>query len=146
MKVELREVPDVPAAWQTTHRVRALAVNGRAEAVDALAEWRTRGGGDYGKIVESLRQAAGKRRVSNPDRVKRDRKRSGVFELRAPRGNARLFYFYSPDANEIIVLTNAYWKTKPSEAEQERAFERARRLMELHKDSTIGNQRREGGS
>jgi hypothetical protein len=44
---------------------------------------------------------------------------------------ARLFFFYAGD-DEIIVCTNAYWKTKPSKREQEAAFKKARECRQIY--------------
>ena len=54
-------------------------------------------------------------------------------------GQARMFFFYTPDEREIVVCTNQYLKTKSSKKEQDTAFELCERLRQIYYES-IGKQ------
>jgi len=132
MRVELVDIEDVKEEWQTAHRVKALAVNGRSPALDALADWKKNQRADYKKIVKALRLAAANDRVLNENHVKWSPDQ-GVGEMRAHRGHARLFFFYTEDEEEIVVCTNAYWKAKPSRAEQDTEFRRCAQFKRIYR-------------
>ena len=76
-------------------------------------------------------------RVRNRNHVKQGKKHKKVFEMRG--GQARMFFFYTPDEREIVVCTNQYLKAKPSIKEQDAAFELCERLRRLYYQS-IGEQ------
>jgi hypothetical protein len=72
-------------------------------------------------------------RVVNPRHVKQGRKHRSIYEMRG--GHARLFFFYTPDTDEVVVCTHTFWKAKPSTQEQNEAFEKADRLRKRYVDS-----------
>jgi hypothetical protein len=133
MHISLMHIVNVKAEWETVHRVRALVVDGRSPGVADLAELERKHRADYERLMEAVRLVAGARRVTNEMRVKRGRKYREILEMKG--AQARLFFFYTPDSDEIVVCTSAYWKAKPSEAEQNEAFKRAERLRQTYLDS-----------
>lgn len=143
MRIELVDIPDWEGKAQDAHPVKALWIGERSPVLIALNDWRRSAPNDYKKIMKALRHAALTRRPTNSNLVVRDKAGRNVYELRAQGGNARLFYFYTDGAEEIIVCANEYWKTKPSEAEQDRAFEKCARLRENYRDRLKASGRQE---
>jgi len=82
--------------------------------------------------MKVMRLVGQNRRVRNEKHVRRDRQCPDVYEMRA--GHAKLFFFYTPDAEEIVVCTHHYWKAKPSQREQEKAFEKCRRMRLVYQE------------
>ena len=132
--MQVRLVNIIPSAWETKHRVRALEVDGRSLAVAALADLVGHHQDDYKKVMRVLRLLAGNERVRNENHVKRARDYPDIYEVRG--GKARLFFFYTPGRDGIVVCTNAYWKTKPSTSEQDAAFAMCGRLRQLYLEYT----------
>jgi len=112
------------------HRVRAMEVDGRSLAVAALHDVVRHHHDDYRKVMKVLRLVAGCDRVRNENHVKRGAKWPDIYEIRG--GMVRLFFFYTPDLEEIVVCTNAYWKTKPGRKEQDTAFAICARFRDLY--------------
>lgn len=133
MGVRLVDIIGVTPGWETRHRMRALEIDGRCTALAGLFDLQKRHQDDYKKIMKVIRLVAENDRVRNENHVKRCRKYPDLYEMRA--GNARLFFFYAPQTDEVVVCTNVYWKAKPSTREQDEAFERCRALRNMFLDS-----------
>ncbi len=135
MNVRLADIIGVAPGWETRHRIRALEVDGKSPALAGLLDLQKRHQDDYKKIMKVIRLVAENDRVRNENHVKRCRKHPELYEMRG--GNARLFFFYSPTTEEVIVCTNVYWKAKASAREQDEAFERCRGLRRMFLESTV---------
>jgi len=133
MSVRLVDIIGVAPDWETRHRVRALEVDGKSRALAGLLDLRKWHEDDYKKIMKVIRLVAENDRVINENHVKRSRKHPDVYEMRG--GNARLFFFYLPTTEEVVVCTNVYWKAKASRREQDEAFERCSVLRTMFLDS-----------
>ena len=133
--VRLVDIIGVVPEWETEHRVRALEINGRTPALDGLAGLMTNAPGAYKRIMRVIKLVAGSRRVANQEHVKADEKKRGGYEMRG--GQARLFFFYSTETNEIVVCTNYYWKAKPSAKEQDNQFARCAEMKVLYEASRL---------
>lgn len=130
----LEVIIDVDPAWEVAHKIRALAVypdDGppRSLALGGLADLKAKHRDDYKKILKVIRLVAGCDRVRNEQHVKQSKQWPGIYEMRG--GNARLFFFYSNDDNQIVVCTSVYHKRSGSKDLQDAEFERCNRLR-LH--------------
>lgn len=133
MNVRLVPIMGVPAEWETEHQIRALAVNGRSPAAGDLESLERVHPKDYKKllkVIKVIKVVAETDRVHNMSHVKKGRHHKQIYEMRG--GQARLFFFYTPDEKSIVVCTNSYWKAKPSETEQDQAFAQADRFRRLY--------------
>jgi len=117
---------DVEPEWQTRHPIRALARDGKSLVLAELQDLKRRHMDDYKKIMRVLRMAGETVRVQNENCVKQSGSYREIHEIRG--GQARLFFFYTPDTEQIVVCANLYWKAKPSKAEQDAAFSRCERF------------------
>ena len=135
MPIQLEEIPGLNATDQTCWQVRALAIDGRSLVLSALDEWSSTALPDYKKILKVLRIVGQFRRVTDETKVVKtaDPDHGDIYELRAHKGHARLFFFYS-ESESVLVLTNMYWKNKGS---QQQAFATCARLRTLYLKSRI---------
>jgi len=128
MDIRLVDIIGVDPRWEIVHTVKALEINGKTPATSDLARLQKDDPSEYRKIMEVIKEVAGKKRVKNPGRVKADAKKRGVYEMRGK--YARLFFFYTADTDEIVVCANLYRKTDSSIKKQESAFARCAELKE----------------
>ncbi|MCC6142821.1 MAG: hypothetical protein IT368_03335 [Candidatus Hydrogenedentes bacterium] len=131
--VTLQDILHLPDDWQTQHKIRALAVGDRCPAQDGLVELKREHTEDYKKIRKVMLLLGTSDRVRNELHVKRGTQHRDVYEMRG--GNARLFFFYTPDTEEIVVCLNLYQKRKSSSSEQNEVFAIADRLRQLYLSS-----------
>lgn len=119
MNFELHEIPGLKPSEQTSWKIRALGMNGRVPALDALVDWSVSEKADYNKIMKVMRIVGQVRRVPNPKHVKKstDPKDEGAYEMRADKGHARLMFFYAEQEESLVVCTNHHWKGKGSQAQ-----------------------------
>jgi len=134
MNIRLVDIIHKPE-WERTHPIRAIEVDGRCRVAEDLAELSRYDLGDFKKIMKVIRLVGERERVLNEKHVVRGKKHTEIYEMRAHRGHARLYFFYTPDQREVVVCTNSYWKTKPSFREQNESFERAERLRQRYLES-----------
>lgn len=130
MDVRLLDIIGVEPGWESVHVVRALSVDGKSPALEGLLDLERNHRDDYKKIMKVIRLVAGNQRVINPKHVKQGDTFKEVYEMRG--GHARLFFFYTPDAEQIVVCANHYWKAREGEREQDTAFERCNSLRLLY--------------
>jgi hypothetical protein len=106
--VELVEVPGVPVKTGTVWKIRALQIDGKSLALDALENWQRTTPADYKKILKAMEIAVSKVRVQSPNHVKKcsDPAYETSYEFRAHRGSARLMFFYDTNDGNIIICTN----------------------------------------
>lgn len=121
MRIQLQDIPGLVLGDKPLWRVKILSINGKQPALDALVKWKREEPRDYKKIIASIKIAAGTHRVANKKRVKKttNPKQGDIYEFRADKLHARLFFFYD-DEETLIICTNDYWKNKGS---QDAAFE-----------------------
>jgi len=134
MEIDLVDIPGVRPEDQSEHNVRALRINKKSPALDALLGWSKKSKADYQKIMKVLRLVGQQKRVTNENHVKKNTNSvyGDVYEMRAHKGSARLLFFYTADTNEVVICTNSYWKTKASKREQNQAFKLCADLRDLY--------------
>ncbi len=132
MTVKLRHIEDVKTSEEYPYQVRALEINRRSLALDAIAKWKKDHRKEYKKIITTINLLAKNGRISDPNRVKKSRKYPTSYEMKAKRCSARLYFFYMDGNEEIIVCTNGQWKSKPSKNEQDRAFKMCNDLRKTY--------------
>ena len=130
MTIRLVEIMDVPVEWQSAHAIRALEINNHAPALAGLRKLRRDNPADYKRLLKALHIACEQRRPVGDSHIRRCARDGSVHEMRG--GNARLFFFYAPSTQEIVVCTNYYSKTKDSKAEQDAAFDRCRTMRNAY--------------
>lgn len=139
--VKLVDIPEklLPKNFQKIYKLKCLSVNGRSPALTMLVDWARRERADFNKIIKVLKMvSASKEPLKNPKHVKTGSKptQKEIYEVRADKGSARLFFFYvKPD--EIVICTNTYWKTDGSVAKQNSAFDVAAQMRELYLKSEV---------
>lgn len=106
-----------------------MEIDGKSPVLDAIDRLRRVHPSDFKKLLKTARYVTSLDRVTNEDHVKCDREKK-VYEMRG--GQARLFFFYTPDEKEVVVCTNHYWKAKPSKKEQNAAFEKCRHMRDMY--------------
>jgi hypothetical protein len=133
MQVELVEIAAVPDSPSARWKVRALSINGVSPALTALDAWGAREKSDFKKIIKSLRFAAQMHRVPNENYVKKcaNPKYGDVYEARAPKGLARLMFFYCNSEECVIVCTNEFWKSHHG---QDQAFAECAKFKALFEE------------
>lgn len=142
MTIRLVDIPGLEAEDQLQHRIRAVEINGRSPALDALLKWHRKHKDDFKKIMKVMRMVGQTKRVIDQKHVKKNKDKKAqqqygdLYEMRADKGGARLMFFYTPDAEEVIVCANPYWKAKPSPAEQNQSFETCGKIKELYLGET----------
>ena len=134
MAIELVDIIHKPE-WERAHQIRAIEIDGRCRVAVELADLARYDAADFAKIMKVVRMVAEQERVTNTNHVKRGRGYPDIYEMRAHRGHARLYFFYTPAHKEVVVCTNSYWKTKPSANEENEAFQRVDRLRQRYLES-----------
>jgi hypothetical protein len=130
--ITLQDIPELLLPNNALWQVKALVVDGRSPAIDALESWQRQHPDDYKRILKSIRIAVMQRRITA------DRKHVGknqnpkygdVYEFIAYTGIARLMFFYDDGADALIVCTNAFEKSRGS---QDAAFARCAAYRDLY--------------
>lgn len=132
---ELYDIPDIEAAWEESHELRAIVINGKSPVLNELAAWKKTERADYKKILKVMERVARLDRVIDEKHVTADGARRGVYEMRAHKGHARVLFFYDEAPDFTVILTNCYWKGR---GDQTKAFDLAVRMMELWKQAKPG--------
>jgi putative component of toxin-antitoxin plasmid stabilization module len=140
MKLELVEIPGLPDSTEAVWKIRALEVNGRSLAAEALLKWAKSEPGDYKKIMKAMRMAVQQHRVKNPNHVKpcANPNYSGVYELRADKGHARLMFFYDDRKAMAVICTNEFFG-KGSSAQQDTAFKHCHEFKKIYEKTHYEN-------
>lgn len=133
MKIALVDITCVKREWQTEHRIKALSIDERSPALDALAEWSRDNQRDFKRLMRSIKLVCENKRVRNPKYIKKsDNAAHGdVYEIRADKGMPRLFCFYSGGTSEIVICTHG-WGKKASRAQQDGEFTKCARLKAIY--------------
>jgi phage-related protein len=129
--IRLVEIPEVGPEWESEHKIRALAVGGRAPAIDFLVQLKRDHRDDYKRILKVMRLVGTQTRVRNENHVKRGKQHREIYEMRAHKGHARLLFFYAQAA--VVICTHGFRKAKESAAaEQNREFEKCELLRKRY--------------
>lgn len=133
MNVVLADITCVKREWQTVHRIKALEIDGRSPALDALADWSRNNQRDFKRLMRSIKLVCQNKRVLNPKYVKKSNnpKHGDVYEIRADKGLPRLFSFYRQGSDEIVICTHG-WGKKSSREQQDAEFAKCSRLKTLY--------------
>lgn len=127
--IRLADIIHVPLDWQSVHAIKAYEENDRSEVIEALELWQDRRPEEYKKIMRSIKMGCENKRVTLPKFVKQDSSGRPVFEFRADRLDARIYFFYAWVNNrELIVCTNASCETDHGGKRQRREFDRTENL------------------
>jgi len=132
MEFELIDIPELELPADCERRIRALQINGKSPAIAALVEWKRKNLKDYTKIINVMRLIAERGRLTDEKHVKKTSKpdkHGDVYEMRAHRGKARLFFFYDHLDDSLIICTNEYNKGK---GDQDNAFSKCGSFKELY--------------
>ena len=124
----------VKSEYQSVWKIKGLELDGHCVAENELTNWLKKNKGDYNKIIKALKVAGTSKRVLNEKLIKKDKsgKYEGVYEARADKGSARLFFFYSEEEQSMIICTNAYWKNSGN---QETSYSQCYQLKEFYEGS-----------
>lgn len=134
MEIKICEIPGLPDEIGTPWKIRALMIDGKSFALNALLEWQSKQPNDYKKILNSLKLAASsKLPLHSPKHVKKSIAHENVYEARADKMHARLFFFYSREKEQIIVCTNDYWKKGDGKG-QDAAFNFCNKLKFMYEN------------
>lgn len=124
----LLKIPGVLTSWETEHEIYALEVNGDCCVNMFIREKMNSDPPEFKKIMKVLNLLGTSDRVRNPYHVKPDERHSGIYELIAKKGHARISFFYSPP-DEKVVCVLPYWKTTDHRKPQNSFFEKSAEIM-----------------
>lgn len=114
MRIELQDIPRLSEQHQTVHRIKTLSIDGVDRARAALSRWQKDYGADWKKLMRAIRYVGTTERknIKNQDYVKKcdNPKHGDVYEFRANHCKLRLFFFYDPKDETIVVCTNDFLK------------------------------------
>lgn len=134
MTIDLVEFPGLDLPVGARWAIQALRINGKSPALAAILDWKRHRPADYRKIIKVMALVATKQRVTDEKHVKKTSKpqhHGEIYEMRAHRGQARLFFFYDNNKEAVVVCTNEYIKGKGS---QDSAFQRCANLRKIYLD------------
>ena len=133
MNVALVDIACIKSEWQTVHRIKALEIEGKSPALDALAYWIRNNQRDFKRLMRSIKLVCQSKRVLNPKYIKKsdNPKYGNVYEIRADKGLPRLFSFYSQVSDEIVICTHG-WNKKSSHAQQDAEFAKCARFKAIY--------------
>lgn len=121
MGIRLVDIVGVDPSWETSHRVKALEVEGRSFALAGLANLKKKDPAEHSRLMRPIKLVAGTKRLMGTPHVKADAQGKGVYEMRAQ--YARLFFFYTSDTDEIVVCTHLYEKTDSKQKQNKSKIE-----------------------
>ena len=131
MRTRLEDIPNPDLPETTVWKVKALVIDGKSPAFEALKKWAKEEPRDYKKIKKAIEYAAQVKRTKNEKKVKKSKNPSHdqVYEFRADKLHARLMFFYDEVDGNLIICTNDYWKNK---GDQSAAFTACAALKKLY--------------
>src|SRR5690606_13443985 len=102
---------------QSCWKVKAIATidadgNISSRVLETMLQWKQSNREDWDRIIKSLRYVAGNQRHENSSQVINDRRKRGVFEIRANRSVCRLISFYDTTHEAVIICAFHYSKGK----------------------------------
>lgn len=133
MTITLEDIPELGLPANALWQVKALVVDGKSPALDALESWQRYRPHDYKRIIKAIRLAAGEARVTGPRKhvgKNQNPKYGDVYEFIAYTGKARLMFFYDEATSALIICTNAHEKGNSSD--QDAAFGRCAAYKSLY--------------
>lgn len=131
MKTDLIDIPGLDFSETAMWTVKALVIDGKSPAFEALKKWATEEPKDYKKIKKAIEYAAQVKQTKDEKKVKKSQNPSHgqVYEFRADKMHARLMFFYDETERNLIICTNDYWKNKGN---QNAAFAACTKLKQLY--------------
>ncbi len=131
MRTTLKDIPGLDISGTAKWAVKALVVDGKSPAFEALKKWLTEEPKDYKKIKKVIEYVAQVERTKDEKKVKKSSNpaHGKIYEFRADKLHARLMFFYDEKDGNLIICTNDYWKNKGS---QDKAFAIGSTLKELY--------------
>lgn len=140
MNIDLVKLSGFAEELGVVRKMRAVCFEERSPINAKLLEWSISEKADYNKVMASLAYA-GTTYLPYLDRKKVARDDAGetpdracaatkcpIYEARAAKGSARIFFYHSPGPVAVAVCVHWMWKVASSRREQEREFETARRI------------------
>ena len=134
MTITLEDIPELQLPINAFWQVKALVVDGKSPALDALESWSRHHPDEYKRILKAIRIAAMQRRdTAGRKHVGKNKnpEYGDVYEFIAYTGIARLMFFYDDRADALIVCTNAHGKVNTA-ANQDAAFARCAAYRNLY--------------
>lgn len=134
MKIELVEIPGLPTGTQSTWKLRALVIDGKSLAIEALKQWKDSEKADYRKIMKTMAMAGQQHRVRDEKHVKKcsNPRYPETHELRAHKGHARLMFFYDGRFEMAIICTNGFFGKGSGSQKQDTAFKHCYELKQIY--------------
>ena len=131
MKTRLVDIPCLDFAGTRVWQVKALVIDGKSPALEALSQWAVEELRDYKKIKKAIEIASQVTRTKDEKKVKKSQNpaHGQVYEFRADKGHARLMFFYDKIDGNMIICTNPYWKNRGN---QDKAFALCSKLKDLY--------------
>jgi len=144
MRIELQDIPGLSDEHQTEHRIKSLSLNGADRARTALLNWKKDYGADWKKLIKAICYVGTNERknLKNPAYVKKcdNPKHGDVYELRANRCKLRLFFFYDPTDEAVVICTNDFVKNDSRRGKsggQDAAFGLCAEMKNIYERSTL---------
>jgi hypothetical protein len=123
----LFELIPIPGVEDKRYKVRALVINGKSRVIDFLNSFPEKSP-EFKKIIQSIRLVCEKGKKCSENRLKPDRNKTGVYEIKAPNCVVRIYCFFDMDGT-IIICSDA---GKKSGGSQTRDFDTCRKLKEMY--------------
>lgn len=127
-RLTLVDIPEISSDDQTCWKVKAIATidaegNISSKVLETMLQWKQSNREDWDRIIKSLRYVSGNKRHENKSKVINDRRKQGVFEIRANRCVCRLISFYDTTREAVVICAFPYSKGKGHhERDQDAAF------------------------
>lgn len=126
------------------HRVKALELEGKSPALEALLKWKRNCPADWKKLMKAIRYVGTneRRNIINPKYVKKcDNPDYGdVYEARADKRKPRIFFFYDANDETVVICTNAYEKDDSQRGKtggQDAAFELCGKMKAVYERNML---------
>ena len=139
MRIELQDIPGLSEDAQTVHKIMSMSVNGKNLARSALSTWKKNCPADWKKLLKAIRFVGTHERkeIQNCKYVEKcdNPKLGDVYEFRAHKGKPRLFFFFNPFDDSVVICTNSYKKDdsqRGKTAGQDAAFARCAEMKNLY--------------
>jgi len=114
MQVKLQDIPGLSDEFQTAHRIKSISLGGVDRTRVALCRWQRDYKTDWKKIMKAIRYVGTteRKKICNQAYVKKcdNPKYGDIYEFRANRCKLRLFFFYDPTDETIVICTNDFIK------------------------------------
>lgn len=133
----LVDIPGLTEEDQTEWKIQCLSFkkwNGEtvSPALDDLGRWLREETTEFGKLFRSIKYAGTHKIHTIPDRIRRDKRKRGGYEIKSTHCKCRLMFFYQRE-QRTLICTNTYWKERNSKKrDQDQAFKICADLKEKY--------------